>query len=480
MLSKILKYSSLLRDKKLSSVELTKEYLKKIAAKNGELNAFVSVDEERALNLAGAADKLIKEGKGNLLTGIPFGVKANIAEKGVETDCCSRILKGYRPTYNATVIEKLLSSGAVSLGKNNMDEFAMGSSTETGSHGAAYNPVNRDYVTGGSSGGGAAAVASDMAVYALGSDTGGSVRQPAAFCGAVGLKPTYGSISRYGLIAYGSSLDQIGPLTSSVADSAIVYDALRGVDPRDSTSSALSVSAFEKLSGDVKNLKIGLPKEYFEGINPEIVNTVKSAAATYEKLGATLKEISVPSLKYALPAYYIIACAEASSNLGRYDGIRYGYRSRDYDDVNEMIMKTRSAGFGKEVKRRIMLGTYVLSAGYFDAYYKKALRVREQVSEAFRMAFDEVDLMLTPVAPTTAFPLNYTSENMIETYMSDYCTVPVNIAGLPAISLPAGTDEKGLPIGIQLIGAKFSEPLILNAAYAFESACNGGKEAENE
>ena len=469
MQSKILKYASLLKEKKISAVELTKEYLKKADA-NRRFNAFVSVDGERALKYADLADKQIAAGKQTLLTGIPFGIKANIAEKGVETDCCSKILKGYRPTYDATVIEKLSAAGAVPLGKNNMDEFAMGSSTETGCHGAALNPVNTDYVTGGSSGGAAAAVAADMAVYALGSDTGGSVRQPASFCGVVGLKPTYGSVSRYGLIAYGSSLDQIGPLTSSVADAAIVYDAIRGADKRDQTSSPLSSAAFERMDGDVKNLKIGFPKEYFEGIKPEVSDTLKAQFALFEKLGARIEEISVPWLKYALPAYYIIACAEASSNLGRYDGIRYGYRSTDYDDVNEMIMKTRSEGFGKEVKRRIMLGTYVLSAGYFDAYYKKALRVREQVSEAFRDAFEKVDVLLTPVAPTTAFPLNYTSENMIETYMSDFCTVPVNIAGLPAISVPAGYNGKGLPIGMQLIGAKFSEPTILNAAYAFERA----------
>ena len=469
MQSKILKYAALLKDKKISAVELTAEYLKKIAEANARYNAFVSVDEERAMCFARLADKKIADGTASALTGIPFGVKANIAEKGVETDCCSKILKGYRPTYNATVIEKLLAAGAVPMGKNNMDEFAMGSSTETGSHGAAYNPVNTNYVTGGSSGGGAAAVAADMAVYALGSDTGGSVRQPAAFCGVVGLKPSYGSVSRYGLIAYGSSLDQIGPLTSSVADAAIVYDAVRGKDPRDQTSSALSKPAFDKLDGNVKNLKIGFPKEYFEGINPEIVDALKQAFAQYEKMGAEIVELSVPWLKYALPAYYIIACAEASSNLGRYDGIRYGYRATDYDDVNEMIMKTRSQGFGKEVKRRIMLGTYVLSAGYFDAYYKKALRVREQVQESFRKAFESVDLMLTPVAPTTAFPLHYTSENMIETYMSDFCTVPVNIAGLPAISMPVAFDGKGLPIGMQLIGAKFSEAVVLNAAYAYEN-----------
>lgn len=469
MPGKITEYSTLLRAKKISSAELTKAYLDEIGKSDKKYNSFVSVDAERAMKAAALADEAIKRGEGGLLTGIPYGVKNNIAEKGVVTDCCSKILENYRPTYNAAVIEKLNAEYAVPLGKNNMDEFAMGSSTETSVYGATLNPVNTEYVPGGSSGGGAAAVRAGLAAFALGSDTGGSVRQPAAFTGIVGLKPTYGAVSRYGLIAYGSSLDQIGPLTTSVKDAAAVYDAIRGADKRDMTSSPLSRPASDKLTGDVKKLRIGYPKEYFEGIDPEVKRIVESAFAFYEKAGAEIKEVCVPILKSALPAYYIIACAEASSNLGRYDGIRYGYRATDYDDVNEMIMKTRSAGFGKEVKRRIMLGTYVLSAGYFDAYYKQALRVRESVSEAMRALFDSVDVLLTPVAPTTAFPLNYTAENMIETYMSDFCTVPVNIAGLPAVSLPAGNAKSGLPVGMQLIGARFTEDVVLNAAYAYET-----------
>ncbi len=469
MPGKIAEYSELLRSGKISSTELTKAYLDEISASNPKYNAFVSVDPDRALKAAAKADKAIKNGEGGLLTGIPYGVKDNIAEKGVVTDCCSKILENYRPTYNAAVIEKLNAGYAVPLGKNNMDEFAMGSSTETSVYGAALNPVNTSFVPGGSSGGGAAAVRAGMAAFALGSDTGGSIRQPAAFTGIVGLKPTYGAVSRYGLIAYGSSLDQIGPMTTSVEDAAVVFDAISGSDKRDMTSSPLSSPVSDKLTGDVKKMRIGYPKEYFEGIDPEVKSIVESAFSFYEKAGATIKEVSVPALKSALPAYYIIACAEASSNLGRYDGIRYGIRASDYDDVNDMIMKTRSMGFGKEVKRRIMLGTYVLSAGYFDAYYKQALRVRESVSEAMRDLFASVDALLTPVAPTTAFPLNYTSENMIETYMSDFCTVPVNIAGLPAVSLPAGTAKSGLPVGMQIIGAKFREDVILNAALAYEA-----------
>ncbi len=470
MPGKIKKYSEMLRSKSISSVELTTAYLDEIERSNGKYNAFVSVDGDRALEYAKKADELIARGEGGALTGIPYGVKANICEKGVVTDCCSKILTGYRPTYDAAVIEKLNAALAVPLGKNNMDEFAMGSSTETSAHGAALNPVNTAYVPGGSSGGGAAAVRAGLATFALGSDTGGSIRQPAAFTGTVGLKPTYGAVSRYGLIAYGSSLDQIGPIATSVSDAAAVYDAISGWDKRDMTSSPLSRSASDKLTGNVKNLRIGYLKEYFEGIDPEVKKTVESAFGFYEKEGAVLKEVSLPALKEALPAYYIIACAEASSNLGRYDGIRYGYRATDYDSIDEMIKKTRSLGFGKEVKRRIMLGTYVLSAGYFDAYYKKALRVRESVAAAMNELFGAVDVLIAPVSPTTAFPLNYTSANIIETYMADFCTVPVNIAGVPAVSIPAGESSAGLPVGMQLIGAKFTEDVILNAAYAFENS----------
>lgn len=467
---KIRKYAELLRSGKISSVELTEEYLKKIEVLNPEINAYVSVNAEKALKAAKAADERIARGEADTLTGIPFAIKDNIATKGEETTCCSRILKGYKPTYDATVYEKLCARGAVVLGKNNMDEFAMGSSTETSCYGAAYNPHDRGYVPGGSSGGGAAAVAAGIATYALGSDTGGSIRQPAAFCGVVGLKPTYGAVSRYGLIAYGSSLDQIGPIAASVEDAAIVFDAIKGADKRDQTSSGGTEPTADKLDGNVKGLRIGIAEEYFEGISAETLNAVRKAVDFYVGAGAEIVKVSLPMLRDALPVYYIIACAEASSNLGRYDGIRYGYRAAHYDDVNDMVMRTRSEGFGREVKRRIMLGTYVLSSGYFDAYYKKALRLRESIVSAFADIFGKCDVLIAPVAPTTAFPLNYTADNMIETYMSDICTVPVNIAGLPAVSLPCGKDGKGLPIGMQIIGKKFDELTVLRAAEAFERA----------
>lgn len=467
---KIRKYAELLSSGKISSVELTEEYLKKIEVLNPEINAYVSVNAEKALRAAKAADERIARGEADTLTGIPFAIKDNIATKGEETTCCSRILKGYRPTYDATVYEKLCAHGAVVLGKNNMDEFAMGSSTETSCYGAAYNPHDRGYVPGGSSGGGAAAVAAGIAAYALGSDTGGSIRQPAAFCGVVGLKPTYGAVSRYGLVAYGSSLDQIGPIAASVEDAAIVFDAIKGADKRDQTSSGGTEPVADKLDGNVKGLRIGVAEEYFEGISSETLSAVRKAIDFYAGAGAEIVKVSLPMLKDALPVYYIIACAEASSNLGRYDGIRYGYRAAHYDDVNDMVMRTRSEGFGREVKRRIMLGTYVLSSGYFDAYYKKALRLRESIVSAFADIFGKCDVLIAPVAPTTAFPLNYTADNMIETYMSDICTVPVNIAGLPAVSLPCGKDGKGLPVGMQIIGKKFDELTVLRAAEAFERA----------
>ena len=467
---KIRKYSELLRSGATTSVKLTEEYLGKIEVLNPEINAYVAVNAEKALHAAKAADERIARGEGDALTGIPFAIKDNIATKGEETTCCSRILKGYKPTYDATVYEKLCAHGAVVLGKNNMDEFAMGSSTETSCYGAAYNPHNRGYVPGGSSGGGAAAVAAGIATYALGSDTGGSIRQPAAFCGVVGLKPTYGAVSRYGLIAYGSSLDQIGPIAASVEDAAIVFDAIKGADKRDQTSSGGTEPTADKLDGNVKGLRIGIAEEYFDGISEDTLKAVRKAIDFYAEAGAEIVKVSLPMLKDALPVYYIIACAEASSNLGRYDGIRYGYRAAHYDDVNDMVMRTRSEGFGREVKRRIMLGTYVLSSGYFDAYYKKALRLRESIVTAFAGIFEKCDVLIAPVAPTTAFPLNYTADNMIETYMSDICTVPVNIAGLPAISLPCGKDGKGLPVGMQIIGKKFDELTVLRTAEAFERA----------
>jgi aspartyl-tRNA(Asn)/glutamyl-tRNA(Gln) amidotransferase subunit A len=378
-------------------------------------------------------------------------------------------LSGFKPYYDAFVWQKLKASGAVLLGKTNMDEFAMGSTSETSYFGAPLNPRNLSRVTGGSSGGGAAAVCADIAAYALGSDTGGSIRQPAAFCGIVGFKPTYGVVSRYGLIAYGSSLDQIGPLTQSVSDAALVYDVIKGKDEKDQTSVAVDGGA-TKLSGEVKGLKIGVADEFFDGLNKEIKDAIDGAIAAYERAGAEIVKVKLPSLKLALPVYYIIACAEASSNLGRYDGIRYGYRAKGYASVDEMVTKTRTEGFGKEVQKRIMLGTYVLSSGYFDAYYKKACLIRQKIIDQFDEVFKACDVLFAPTAPNTAFPLGFTGKNPVEMYLSDICTVPVNIAGLPAISLPCGKDKDGMPIGLQIIGKKFDDQKVLNVGYFAEES----------
>lgn len=456
-----------LKNKQFSATELTKKYISEIEKVNPAINAYVHTTFETALENAAFADKLIAEGKAEALTGIPMTLKDNIATDGLLTTCCSKILEGFRPYYNATVWEKLKARGAVLLGKTNMDEFAMGSTSETSVYGAPLNPRNFSAVTGGSSGGVAAAVCADIAAYGLGSDTGGSIRQPASFCGIVGFKPTYGAVSRYGLIAYGSSLDQIGPMTHSVTDAAIVYDAIKGADRHDQTSVEIS-SRPTVLNPDVKGLKIGVAEEFFDGIDDGIKSAIDGAISAYERAGAEIVRVKLPALKQALPVYYIIACAEASSNLGRYDGIRYGFRAKEYDSVDDMITKTRTQGFGKEVQKRIMLGTYVLSSGYFDAYYKKACVLRRKIVLQFDEMFENCDLLFAPTAPNTAFPLGYAGGNAIETYLSDVCTVPVNIAGLPAISLPCGTDKKGLPIGMQIIGNKFMDEKVLSAAYFAE------------
>lgn len=467
MNSVITRLSSMLQRGEISSVELTKLYISAIERENSALNAYVHTTFEEALKNAEYADKLIKEGKAAPLTGIPMTLKDNIATDGLSTTCCSKILEGFRPYYDATVWQKLKAQGAVLLGKTNMDEFAMGSTSETSIYGAPKNPRDKSRVTGGSSGGGAAAVSANLAAYALGSDTGGSVRQPAAFCGAVGFKPTYGAVSRYGLIAYGSSLDQIGPITSSVSDAATVYDAIKGEDKHDMTSAPVDMQK-TRLNPDVKGLKIGLARQFFEGLSPDIKGAVEGAVKRYEEAGAEVVSLDIPSLKAALPVYYIIACAEASSNLGRYDGIRYGYRAKNYSSVDDMVVKTRTEGFGKEVQKRIMLGTYVLSSGYFDAYYKKACLLRERVRAELSSAFEKCAILMAPTAPRTAFPLGYSGGNAIETYPSDVCTVPVNIAGLPAISIPCGTDKAGLPVGLQIIGNKFCDESVLSAAYFAE------------
>ena len=471
--SVIRKMHDMLVKKEMSCKEITAKYLDEI--KKSELNAYVKVCEDTAFSTANAVDKKISQGEEiSMLEGIPMTLKDNMSTKGIETTCCSKILKGYEPIYDATVWSTLKSQNAVLLGKANMDEFAMGSSCENSCFGGAANPHNLKHVAGGSSGGVAAAVGGNIAAYGLGSDTGGSIRQPASFCGIVGLKPTYGSVSRYGLVAYASSLDQIGPIASTVEDVSLVYDAIAGYDSKDSTSSKLAPkNTFDFLNKDIKGMKIGIAKEYFEGIGGEIKEAIDKAISTFEEMGAEVESFSLSELKYALPVYYIIACAEASSNLGRYDGIRYGHKTDSYKDINEMICKTRSEGFGEEVKRRILLGNYVLSSGYYDAYYKKAQKLRGAIVKGFKNAYKKYDAILAPTVPSTAFEFNFTSADPVQTYLTDICTVPVNIAGLPALSLPCGLDSKNLPIGMQLIGDSFSESKILNIANQFEKYTQG-------
>lgn len=467
----ITELSSKLHSGELSSVELTKEYIKAIEAANPKINAYAHTTFDTALAGAQSADKMLKEGNASALCGIPMALKDNICTEGLLTTCCSKILDGFKPYYDATVWEKLKANGAVLLGKANMDEFAMGSTSESSYYGAPLNPRSNEHVTGGSSGGAAAAVCANIAAYSLGSDTGGSIRQPASFCGIVGLKPTYGAVSRYGLIAYGSSLDQIGPLTYSVKDAAVVFDAIKGIDQRDQTSKLYEYGDLLKsLDQDIKGKKIGVAEEFFEGIDPDMKDQIFKAIKLFEKNGAEIINIKLPALKLALPVYYIIACAEASSNLGRYDGIRYGYRADTYDSIDDMIYKTRSEGFGEEVKRRIMLGTYVLSSGYYDAYYKKACVTREEIIQEFDDIFEKCDALIAPTAPNTAFPLNFKGASPVDMYLSDICTVPINIAGVPSISIPCGKDAKGLPIGMQIIGKKFDEAAILNMAYFYEQS----------
>jgi len=467
-LSKIKHISKLLKTKQITCAELTQKYLDSIAENKG-LNAYVKITADEALKTAVTVDAKIERNEELMpLEGIPMSLKDNMSTKGIETTCCSKMLRGYIPIYDATVWEILKNQNAILLGKTNMDEFAMGSSCETSCFGGALNPHNKNHVAGGSSGGAAASVAANLAVYGLGSDTGGSVRQPASFCGLVGMKPTYGTVSRYGLIAYASSLDQIGPVASSVEDAAMVYDSISMYDSKDSTSRGRRELISDKLDASIKGMKIGIAEEYFEGINEEVRKSIDEAIKVYEYLGAEIVRIELPQVKHALPAYYIIACAEASSNLGRYDGIRYGHKTVSYKDINDMICRTRSEGFGKEVQRRILLGTYVLSAGYYDAYYKKAQKLRGAIAGGFTKAFEECNAIIAPTVPSTAFELNFTSSDPVVAYMTDICTVPVNIAGLPAVSVPCGFDGKGLPIGMQLIGNAFDDAVIMNAAYQYE------------
>jgi len=413
-------------------------------------------------------DKNIDED--NLLYGIPIALKDNIVTKGIKTTCASHILENFIPVYDAFVVELINKNNMIILGKLNMDEFAMGGSTEYSYFKKTKNPWNLNKVPGGSSGGSAAAVAANMVPWALGSDTGGSIRQPASFCGVVGLKPTYGLVSRYGLVAFASSLDQIGPITKDVTDSAMLLNIIAGHDERDTTSEDMPKKDYTKcLKNDVKGLKIGVPKEFFaEGINQEVKETLEKTIQEYKNMGAEVEEFSLDIAQYSLATYYIIACAEASSNLGRFDGIRYGYRTPEFKNLKELYKKSRTEGFGDEVKRRIILGTYVLSSGYYDAYYKKAQQVRTLVMNEFNKAFEKYDVILTPTSPTVAFDIGAKSSNPLEMYLSDICTVSVNIAGLPGISVPCGVDSQGMPIGVQLIGNKFCEETILNAAYTLE------------
>ena len=469
-----------LEKKDLSSLEVTRAYLDRIDQEDKEIGAYLSVSAERAEQQARAVDEKRMKGEAlSPLAGIPAGIKDNICTKGVRTTCASKILENFIPPYDATVMQKLAQEDMVMLGKLNMDEFAMGSSTENSHFQVTRNPRALDRVPGGSSGGSAACVAADLAAYSLGSDTGGSIRQPAAFCGVVGMKPTYGRVSRYGLVAFASSLDQIGPVTKTVRDSAMVLNAIAGHDPRDTTSVSRDSEDYTRdLEKGVRGLRIAMPKEYFsEGISEEVKQAVQQAAKQYEAMGAEIVETSLPTLGYALPAYYVLSSAEASSNLARFDGVRYGYRAADYEDMDTLYKTTRSQGFSSEVKRRIMLGSFVLSAGYYDAYYKKALQVRTLIVRDFERIFQTCDVILSPVAPTVAYKIGEKTGNPLEMYAGDICTVPVNIAGLPSLSLPCGKNAEGLPIGMQLIGKAFSEALLYQVANAYEQQEKGGTRA---
>jgi len=464
--------NQLLRNKKLSSLELTKACLERIQQVEPKLHALVTITDELALRQAKKADELIAKGDAHPLTGIPVVIKDNMCTKGVRTTCSSKMLENFIPPYDACVVERLNSCGAVIIGKSNMDEFAMGSSTEHSAFFATQNPWDLSRVPGGSSGGSAVVVAAEETIYALGSDTGGSIRQPAGFCSVTGLKPTYGRVSRYGLVAFASSLDQIGPLTRDVTDCALVMNAIAGFDNRDSTSVPYPTPDYTQcLTNDIKGLRIGIPKEYFvAGMQAEVEKALQAAISKLEELGAKVEwEVSLPHTPHALAVYYIIAPSEASANLARYDGVKYGFSYQKTDNMWEALEKTRQFGFGDEVKRRIMLGTYALSAGYYDAYYLKAQKVRTLIRREFDQAFEKYDALVTPTSPTVPFRIGEKTDDPLQMYLSDVCTLPINIAGLPAISIPAGFAD-GLPIGMQLIGKPFGEETILKIAYAYEQA----------
>ena len=456
----------------LSAVEICRAALDRIE-RLADLNAFITVTADSALERAAGIDRAARAGEALApLAGVPIAIKDNMVMQGVRTTAGSAILFNYSPPYTATAVERLQAAGAIIVGKTNQDEFAMGSSTENSAYGPVKNPWNKAYVPGGSSGGSAVAVAAGIATVALGSDTGGSIRQPASFCGVVGLKPTYGRVSRYGLIAFGSSLDQIGPFGKSVDDIAEVLNVIAGHDPKDSTSSDLDKDDYVgALEGDVRGLRVGVPREYYgEGLDPEVKAAVEAAITKFKELGAVLVDVSLPQTEYAIPVYYVIATAEASSNLARYDGVRYGFRAEEAPTLKEMYSRTRDQGFGTEVKRRIMLGTYALSVGYYDAYYGKAQQVRSLIERDFRTAFEACDVIATPTAPTPAFQLGAKTDNPLEMYLSDIYTITVNLAGVPALSLPCGLSSKGLPIGIQLMGRHFCEAELLRAAHNLELA----------
>jgi len=461
---------SLLINKEISSLELTEAVLTQIDQVEDKTKAFVTTNKEEALKQAKVADEKIKnKDKISPLTGIPIAIKDNMCTKGMLTTCSSKILANYIPPYDATIVSKIKEAGAVIIGKTNMDEFAMGSSTENSGLHPTHNPWNLATVPGGSSGGSAASVAADETILATGSDTGGSIRQPASFCGVVGFKPTYGRISRYGLVAFASSLDQIGPITKDVTDCATLMNTIAGYDPKDSTSVNLPVPDYRKsLVDDVKKMKIGYIKDLLgKGVDKEVKNSIQAAMKKYEELGAELVEISMPTFEHAVATYYLIAPAEASSNLARYDGVKFGHRSKEAKDLLSMYYETRKQGFGAEVKRRIMLGTYALSAGYYDAYYLKALKVRTLIKQDFEKAFKKCDVLLSPTAPSVAFKIGEKTADPLSMYLSDIATIPVNLAGLPAISIPCGFSKK-LPIGLHIIGQAFAEEAVLRTAFAFE------------
>ena len=459
-----------LKNNEITSSEIVQAYSKNIEEKEKDINAFVTVTTDQAMEQAEKIDSSNIDREKYKYAGIPIGIKDNICVKGTKTTCSSKMLENFVAPYDATVINKLNDENMISLGKLNMDEFAMGSSTENSAFKITHNPWDLSKVPGGSSGGAAAAVAGNLVPWALGSDTGGSIRQPSSLCGVVGLKPTYGLVSRYGLVAFASSLDQIGPITKDVKDSAILLNMIAGHDEMDSTSYDIPKVDYTKaLKNDVKGLKIGVPKEFFgEGIQQEVKEKLQEAIETYKQMGAIVEECSLDIAEYSLAAYYIIACAEASSNLGRFDGIRYGYRTKNFSNLNEIFVNSRTEGFGNEVKRRIILGTYVLSSGYYDAYYKKAQKVRTFVKNKFDECFKKYDVLLIPTSPTTAFEIGSKANNPLEMYLADICTVSINIASVPAISIPGGVDNSGMPIGMQLIGDRFKEETILNAAYTYE------------